>query len=81
MTELNPNHPVTQAVHDHWHKLCALLMHKQGLQRVVITAEDIKALENGASIAVQEKHDGLHLFLVDEAQAKVLARKHGGLPQ
>ena len=81
MAELNPNHPVTQAMHDHWHKICLLLMRKQGLQRVVITPEDIQATPSGGAIAVQEQHDGLHVFLVDAAEAQSLARKHGGLPQ
>ena len=26
--EYNPNHPVTQAAHDHWHKIVAVLLHK-----------------------------------------------------
>ncbi len=81
MTDLNPHHPVAQAMRDQWHKLCMLVMMKQGQQSVVITLEDIDSIPIGAAIAVQEKHDGLHVFLVDAAEAQALARKHGGLPQ
>ena len=42
--ELNPNHPVTTELRSEWHKLCALVMQKLGLQRVVIDAADIEGL-------------------------------------
>ena len=30
--ELNPNHPATREVHDHWHKIAALMMFKMGVR-------------------------------------------------
>jgi hypothetical protein len=78
--ELNPNHPVTQAAHDHWHKLAAVLMCKFGLTHVVITVDDLKQLPDDMFITLQELHDGLHLTFVDEKTAHELARKHGGRP-
>jgi hypothetical protein len=33
MEELNPNHPSTVAARDNWHKICALVLLKLGLQR------------------------------------------------
>ncbi|SDF84475.1 hypothetical protein [Thalassobaculum litoreum] len=81
--EMNPNHPVTQKISDHWHKLAGLLMVKFGAEHVVITAADIEAMAirpGGLNITIQELDDGLHLRLVDNREAAALARKHGGLP-
>ncbi len=81
MTELNPNHPTTQQLHDQWSKIAAILIRKMGTRHVVITQEDIIALSNTSSnIAVQELEDGLHLRLVDDVEARRLAAQEGGLP-
>lgn len=81
MTELNPNHPTTQAVHDHWHKIAALIMHKLDLDHVVITPDDINQLMRAnSSITMQELGDGIHLRIVDRVTAEKLARENGGLP-
>ncbi len=77
--ELNPNHPVTRAVSEHWHKIAALLMFKYKIEHAVITIDDIKNMPNSA-IAVQELSDGIHIRLIDGADAERLARKEGGLP-
>lgn len=76
---LNPNHPVSQAVAEHWNRIAAILVHKAG-GHIVITSDDIGSLPGFVGITVQELDDGLHLRLVDEATAQSLARKHGGLP-
>lgn len=76
---LNPNHPVTRAISDHWHKLTALVMQKQGLDRIVISASDIANMPE-MFITVQELPDGLHLRLVDKITAARLAAMAGGLP-
>jgi hypothetical protein len=78
--ELNPNHPVTQQVSDHWHKICALLMAKLGTDHVVITLADIARMEPNSAITIQELHDGLHLRIVNPEQADEIARREGGLP-
>lgn len=79
--ELNPNHPVTQAVSDHWHKICALIMSKGGHRHIVITKEDIARLDNAAiAIAIEEKPDGIHVVLLPMAEAERLAKIAGGLP-
>lgn len=77
-SELNPQHPVTESVHDQWHKLLALTMVKHGWDRLIITHEDIEKLvrksqSGGINIAVQEKEDGIHLTLVDNKTAHLLA--------
>lgn len=80
MRELNPNHPTTRAVSEHWHALAAVLMRKLGTEHVVITEPDLERMKPGECIVVQELHDGLHLRIVDEVTAEKLAREHGGLP-
>lgn len=86
MSELNPNHPVTASVHDHWHKVVALLLHKFDLGEVVITASDLDDLAREfaggmPAVLIHDKADGMHLKIVTEAEAMALAREHGGLPQ
>lgn len=78
--ELNPNHPTSRAVSDHWHKIAALLMLKFGVDHTVITEADIVKMDRGMGITVQELRDGLHLRIVDETTAQLLARQEGGLP-
>lgn len=87
MDEINPNHPVTRTLHDHWHKLLAVVLHKyrHDLPRdVVITGPDIEALTRAypemPSIIAHDQRDGLHLRLVDGPEGERLARKEGGLP-
>lgn len=80
MKALNPNHPVTRMLDDQWHKLAALAVLKAG-GHVVITMEDLLAFAPGdLNITVQELPDGIHLRIVDRAEAERLARKEGGLP-
>ncbi|RWA55322.1 hypothetical protein AU476_07380 [Cupriavidus sp. UYMSc13B] len=83
MTELNPNHPVTAAVHEHWHKLCALLLHKLTDGHAVLTASDVDQLvgSGAANIVIQETERGIELTLVSDEEGDRLARQHGGLPQ
>jgi len=78
--EMNPNHPATQAMHDQWHKVCAILMAKLGEDHVVITMDDVRQLDPETSIVFQELGDGIHLRMVGPEEAERLAREHGGLP-
>lgn len=79
--ELNPNHPVVQQAHDHWHKLCALVMLKLGRPHVVITMADVMKLGDDCNaVTIQELDDGIHLRLVSMEEGNRLARKEGGLP-
>ncbi len=83
MTERNPNHPVTRALHDHWHKLCAIALYTLGAPELEITEDDIAkfsaALGPGASIVADTRGGGLVLRLVNGAEAERLVRKEGGL--
>lgn len=78
MSELNPNHPTTRLVSDHWHKLCALAVQQAG-GHVVISMKDLLAME-GKAITVQELADGLHLRIVSMAEGDCLVKSNGGLP-
>ncbi len=80
MSELNPNHPTTQAISDHWHKIAAILLHKLGHTDVCITPADLEAMDQNTCIVIQELDDGLHVRLVDMAEGQRLAREQGGLP-
>lgn len=76
---LNPNHPTSRTIDQHWHKFAAMLMQKFGADHVVLTVVDISNID-GSAITVQELDDGIHLRIVDMATAERLSREHGGLP-
>jgi hypothetical protein len=79
---LNPNHPVVREAQDQWYKLCAIMIHKQGLTEIKITAKDIEAFmaSGRANITIYPKEDTITLRLVTEEEAQKLARQAGGLP-
>lgn len=82
-SELNPNHPVTQEIRDHWHKIAAILLYKMGRTRIDITSDDVQSLNNvleGGAICVKEKGDHLEVFLASAEEAQRLAKEEGGLP-
>lgn len=77
--ELNPNHPVTQAIHDHWHKIAALILYKLEIEEIVISANDINLLGNSEkAVMFEELEDGIHVRLVSMEEAERLAVKEGG---
>ena len=80
--ELNPNHPVTQEVRYHWHKIAALLMIKFGQTKVRITPADIASMPEGTAISIDARpgQDFIEVRLVDAKTATRLAREEGGLP-
>jgi hypothetical protein len=82
VSSINPNHEVTQFMNDQWHKLCAVLMQKQGIISVDITARDIEALalSGRSNIVCDAKSDRIQLRLVTDEEAASLARQAGGLP-
>ncbi len=79
--ELNPNHPVTQEVHDHWHKICAILMMRFGVDAVEITEADVAALGHNEKAVCADTRGGRFVVkLVSMEEGERLARKAGGLP-
>jgi hypothetical protein len=78
--ELNPNHPVTRGIHDHWHKIAALVMVHFGVTQVTIPISELKQLE-GLNICIHpDDEKGIQLLIVNDKEAARLARKEGGLP-
>lgn len=64
-----------------WHKIAALLMFKAGQREVVISGDDVeRALGNaaGMNVLVQELEDGIHVWLVADAEVAELRRRYPG---
>jgi hypothetical protein len=88
MRELNPNHPVTQKAHDHWHKIVAIILHKFSdilPNEIQIFPRDIEALERAFSgdmpaVVLEDRDGALRVRLVTMRDGEKLARKAGGLP-
>lgn len=81
MSERNPHHPVTEKVHDHWHKICAMLLVRLGVKiddgEIIITLDDVQRLDalGQGTIIIHDTHDGLHLRLASEAEAEKWLRR------
>lgn len=80
VNRLNPNHAVSQAMDGQWLKILAIYMHREGINEIVITEHDILSMSQDKALAIQELHDGMHIRVVELAEAVDLARKEGGLP-
>lgn len=81
--ELNPNHPTTKTLHEHWHKVLAAVMVKLGISEVRLTEADVQRLASqpgGVNVVADGQPDGLIIRLVSDSQADTLAKKAGGLP-
>lgn len=79
--EMNPNHPMTEAVRDQWHKIVVLLMMKLKKSHIEITQGEIEQMASGSvgAVTIQAKDDRIILNLVSPSEAARLARKEGGL--
>jgi hypothetical protein len=76
MSEINPENELVQKLHDHWHKIAALLIFKFKQAEIVITEEDVLAFNEqhpDSAVLCHDKKDGLHLMLVTMEQGKALA--------
>jgi hypothetical protein len=73
--ELNPDNEVVKGVHDHWHKLAALLLLKlangdAANARVTFSSSDVLALaRTPMAVGVKDDADGLTLWLTSEDEA------------
>lgn len=77
--ELNPNHPVTSKMHDHWHKIAALLLNRTREKKTIITIDEVNRIADMA-ITMKETAAGIELKIVTMAEGERLAKKEGGLP-
>lgn len=84
MSELNPDHPATKAAHDNWHKIVALIMFKQGLNKMVISTKKVSEFAEtmqGHAVVIEFKDEiGIILQLVTKEQAEAIAKREGGTP-
>lgn len=84
--ELNPNNPLVRQARDHWHKIAALIMIKQGLKEIRFSIKDVEKLSAGNVNIVIDGRQGrltgdLIVKIVDDTTAAELARREGGRPQ
>lgn len=83
MMELNPNHPMTSGIREHWHKIVAVMLFKEGgkIGSVKIYPGDLERLHQAnVSVAIKEENGCIRVWLVGEKEAKRLAKQEGGLP-
>lgn len=83
MSEVNPNHPVTQSMRDQWHKIVVLLMQKMGVTETVIPMQELVTFESSSHRFITIQFDdskGIMLKLLTEKEAMELAAKAGGMP-
>lgn len=79
--ELNPNHPVTSTMHDHWHKIAAMLVSRLPEQRTLVTVEEIERFARAdLAITIKDVGVGLELQIVSMDEGRKLAKQEGGLP-
>lgn len=89
--EVNPNHRTTRAMQDNsdmYAKLlcCVLEKYADVLPRdVVITEADLARIQRKfagsvGTIVVNDQRDGMHLSVVDDEEARRIAKREGGLP-
>jgi len=87
MQELNPDDAATKAVHDHWHKIVALLMMRMAADKGVDVMQlqvnfkqpdiDAFAALGRAAVGIKDDAEGLTLFVAteDDAIAQIKAGK------
>lgn len=84
MSELNPNHPVTIASRDLWHKIVALMLRQLGKKKHVIPPREVERFAKefgGSAVTIRfDDVDGITLEIVSPAEAERIARDEGGLP-
>lgn len=77
--ELNPNHPATNSIRDHWHKLAAILVNRLPKGQTTITIDEVEKMD-GLAITVKDTPQGIELKIVTMEEGERLAREQGGLP-
>lgn len=72
---INPEHPVTRAMSQNWRAVVAVLIRKfTDSNKVVLTKEDLKLIQDNPVIAIKENTSGLNLILVTQEQALAMAQ-------
>lgn len=58
---------------EHWHKVLALFMHRQGVKEFVLGPEDMSPPPGGLNIVALDNGGVLTIRVVDDAEASRLA--------
>lgn len=75
--EMIPEHQVTKALHEQWHKIAAVMMKKMGISYLHITDADLVSMGKDTFIIVHGKPDGLHISLTDQKTAEAIISSDG----
>lgn len=75
--ELNPKHPVTEEVREHWAKFLAAVMGKLGKEKITLELIDLEAID-GLCVVVHMHKNSVDLSLVTMEEGERLANEHGG---
>jgi len=79
--ELNPNHPTTSKMHDHWHKIAAMLVNRIPGKQTTITLDEVMKLgADNVAITMKETVAGIELRIVSMEEGERFAKQEGGLP-
>lgn len=80
MSELNPNHPVCQALNGRWHVILLMIMQKLGVTEIQLTEADMQVMLDGGQHAVMAmaKPEGLLIKIISMEEAEALAMQQGG---
>lgn len=77
--KMNPGHELANEYDDMWPNIAALIMKKLGVQRLLITPEDVEELLNeDTCLAIGENAEGLHISVITMAEAAKLAEDQRG---
>lgn len=79
--DLNKPHSgkqLTDAMASEWHKVCAILMNRQGSTTLDITVEDIAKLESAEkkTVVMHANNDRIRIKLVSDAEVAKLVILH-----
>ena len=71
---------MTSTLHDHWHKIVALILNKQGIKEVRITSADIEKLERDyphgmPTVVAQEIGGVISVRIMSEAEGRELMNR------
>ena len=81
MSEVNPNHPVTEMARSEWHKVVGLMMQRHGLTEFEVTSADVERLGAADAAVVMDCRGGrVVVRLMPLKEGERLARREGGLP-
>ncbi len=83
VTEMNPNHPLTQEMREHYQTLLIALMGKLGVKEVTLTYKDLDnylCSEGAEVLSIHGADDYIVLKMISRKEAEALMDEHGGAP-